>query len=81
MELTNAMLLPFWAHWLIGGVAAVFCLFIAEPFKVIANPIAIPLAFAAFGWVAGVISMVVAMHLIPTPYAWLAKRLGLSPAV
>jgi hypothetical protein len=81
LTLDAAMPLRFWAHWLIGGLFAVVCFFISEPSQLLANPSAILLAFVFFGFLCGVISQVIVMHLIPAPYAWLAKRLGLvSPS-
>ncbi len=77
LTLDAALPLRFWTHWVIGGLFAVACLFISEPLKLLANPIAILMAFVVFGLIAGIVSKVVVMHLIPAPYAWLAKRLGL----
>ncbi|MDO8771924.1 MAG: hypothetical protein Q7K57_25065 [Burkholderiaceae bacterium] len=84
--LTVATRLRFWAHWLIGGVVFFVAMLIGNPSGVFAaiteSPSLIPIGFMSFGLIAGIISNIIVMRLIPAPYAWLATRLGLtSPSV
>jgi hypothetical protein len=84
--LAAAAPLRFWAHWLIGGVLFFIAMLIENPSHLLAtvinDPFVIAIGFVSFGLITGIISKVLLMPLIPAPYAWLAKRLGLaSPSV
>lgn len=79
--LAAAKPLGFWAHWLAGIVFVVIGALIENPQAVVEDPGNLLIGAIAFGLIAGIISKIIVMPLIPAPYAWLAKRLGLSPAV
>lgn len=83
--LAAAKPLRFWAHWIIGGVVFFIAALIENPSGVSASvaesPSLLVIGLVSFGLIAGIISKIIVMPLIPAPYAWLANRLGLSPAV
>lgn len=79
--LAAAKPLGFWVHWLLGMVFVVVAVLIENPQAVFENPSNLMFGVVPFGLIAGIISKVLVMPLIPAPYAWLAKRLGLHPSV
>lgn len=76
--LAAAKPLRFWAHWLIGGVLTVIGMLIENPSAIVVEPTLLVTGFVVFGLITGIISKVLVMPLIPAPYAWFAKRLGLA---
>jgi hypothetical protein len=75
-DLRDAELLSGWVHWAIGTVVVIIGCAIENPK---AMDLSDAVAWAIFGLLAGWISFVLGMRLLPQPYAWLARRLGLVP--
>lgn len=76
-NLAIAEQLPFRYHWVIGAVLSLAGMAIENPSAILQDWQAIAVGMLFFGVLTGIISKIILVKVLPTPYAMLAVKLGL----